>query len=77
MNTHSKEFKDHEIKGVYYENGKKVIYLKEGVKRKKFKEDLWNTEEILDSQLNKELIHYQKWERFYQIVMGEDDYENE
>lgn len=77
MQTHSKHFKDHEIKGISYENGKKVIHLKEGVKRKKFKEDLWNTEEVLDSQLNRELINYQKWEKFYKVVMGEDDYEND
>jgi hypothetical protein len=77
MNTHSKNFKDHEIKGVSYdENGKKVIYLKEGVRRKKFKDDVWD-EEILESHLNQELINYNKWEQFYSKVLGLDDYEND
>lgn len=74
MQTKSKYFKDSEIRGVLPDGS---IYLKTGVRRKKFKEDLWNTEIVLDSQLNHELINYQKWDEFYKTILGEDDYENE
>lgn len=77
MQTKSKHFKDHEIKGVTYEDGKKVIHLKDGVRRKRFKEDMFVTELTLSSQLNHELINYEKWENFYKVIMGEEDYENE
>jgi len=34
MNTYSKNFKDYQIKYVTYEDGKKVIHLKMGVKKR-------------------------------------------
>lgn len=77
-NTISKNFKDSEIKGVMYIDGKKVLYLKEGVKRRKYIEETLNVDEsILETHINKQLINYQKWEKFYKRIIGVDDYSND
>lgn len=77
-NTISKNFKDSEIKGVMYIDGKKVLYLKEGVKRRRYIEDTIGVDEsILESHLNTQLLNYQKWEKFYKRIIGVDDYANE
>lgn len=69
--TISKNFYDIEIKGVMYLNGKKVIYLKSGVKR------LWRfTDHILESKMdhiNYHLIYKDKYERYYKEIVGSED----
>ncbi len=71
MQTKSKHFKDHEIKGILPDGS---IYLKEGVKRKYYNDTL--KEDMLEPHINEELIAYQKAELYYKYVEGADDYEN-
>ena len=76
MNTHSKNFKDHQIKGISYdENGKKVLYLKEGVVKKRF----WEAREWdeLESHINYDLINFEKAEKYYKYIEGMEDYERD
>ncbi len=54
----SKNFKDEEILGITIEDGKKVVYLKQGVKRS-YKYDYLKEEDI--SHLNHELLAYQRY----------------
>lgn len=67
-------FKESEIIGYLYIDGKKVTYLKQGVKRKRFNDSL--DPEQLEPHLNQELINYQKGEYFHKVIMGKDDFEN-
>jgi hypothetical protein len=67
-------FKEKEILGYLIIDGRKVTYLKEGVKRKKFNDNL--EPDQLEPHLNQELINYTKAEYFHKVVMGEDDFEN-
>lgn len=53
----SRYFTKDEIKGITYENGKKVIHLKEGVRRNPSYETLFEKDM---NQLNNELISYEK-----------------
>ncbi len=77
MKTLSNNFYNDEIKGILDVDGQKVIYLKEGVKRRRYIEDMSTPlPEELDSQLNTELLNFQSMEKFYKIVMGLDDYED-
>jgi len=71
MNTKSKHFKDHEIKGVLPDGS---IYLKEGVKRKFYNDTL--RPDMLEPHINQELLVYQKAELYYKYIEGADDYEN-
>lgn len=67
----SKYWLDHEIKGIMYINGIKVIYLKPHVKR------LWRyNDHLLENRmdhLNKQLIAAKNIERFYKEVLGQDE----
>lgn len=74
MQEISKNFKNNEIKGTINVDGKKVIYLKEGVKRKYYNDSI--DPEELESHLNQELLVYQKAEKYYKYIEGTDDYEN-
>jgi hypothetical protein len=66
MQTISKNFKDHEIKGVSYdENGNKVIYLKEGVRRKRYNDHL-NDDEM--HHINEQVIFLEKINKFYLLT---------
>lgn len=69
--TQSKHFFDHEIKGVTYIDGKKVIYLKPNVKR------LWQfNDHLYDTQmdhLNKRVIAVKNLEYFFKNIMGMDE----
>lgn len=77
-NTISKNFQDHEIKGVMYIDGKRVLYLKDGVKRKWYPEDMGNpSPHRMEPHLNMELIRYERHKKFYEEVLGIDDYTNE
>lgn len=73
--TYSKHFFDHEIKGITYVDGKKVIYLKTGVKRQwRYNDHL--IEEHMD-HLNKALLMLKGIEDYYKKVVGIDDFEKD
>lgn len=72
MQTKSKNFKDHEIKGIL-PNGS--IYLKMGVKRKRFNDSI--DPDQLESHINYDLINFEKAEKYYKYVEGKDDYERD
>lgn len=76
MNTHSKNFRDNQIKGVTYdENGKKILHLKEGVVKKRFYEVMpWDQ---LEEHINYDLINFEKAEKYYKYIDGNDDYERD
>lgn len=76
-NTISKNFKDSEIKGVMYIEGKKVLYLKEGVKRRFYKNDLprWAMEN--PSHINHLLVFFKKYEDTIKMLYGGDDFSTE
>ena len=72
--THSKHFFDHEIKGVMYIDGRKVIYLKPHVKR------LWKySDHLLENNMdhiNKNLLNQKNLELYMKYIVGQDDFEN-
>lgn len=72
--TISKNFFDDEIKGVLEINGRKVIYLKERVVRKRYWD--WCNDTFL-SHLNQELINQERIEKYYKEIVGIDDWANE
>lgn len=83
-NTISKNFKDSEIIGVLYipvdENcpgsseQRKVLYLKTGVKRRKYNDDLGTGEYF--EQLNQTLIAQEAREKVMKLLYGGDDFED-
>ena len=76
--TISKHYYDYQIKGVLYIDGRKVLYLKPGVKNKFYPEDIGvPSVYALEPHINQDLINYQSWENFYKQIMGVDDYGNE
>lgn len=75
-NTISKNFKDSQIKGILYIDGRRVLYLKDGVKKKWYPEDIDNPSiYILESHINKELVSYQSQIKFMEL-MGIESWEN-
>lgn len=75
-NTISKNFRDSQIKGVLTIDGRKVLYLKDGVKKKWYAEDVNNPSVYkLESHLNHELISYQSRKKFME-VMGFEDWDS-
>jgi len=73
MNDNSKHFSESEIKGYMMIDGKKVVYLKEGVIRKKYNDHL-KGDEI--PHINQELVNFESYDFFYKKIMGVDDFEN-
>lgn len=71
MQTKSKNFKDHEIRGILPDGS---IYLKTGVKRKNYNDELYDDNM---QHLNQELLIMKSWEDFYRKVVGVDDFSNE
>jgi len=69
MKTKSKHFKDHEIKGILPDGS---IYLKDGVTRKRYNDSIQPDD--LDSQINYELLNFQKAEKYYKYIEGMEDY---
>lgn len=67
----SKNFKDTEIIGFLLVNGKWVVYLKEGVRRRRYVE---NPEFENFTQINQELINYELWQEYYKVILGVDDF---
>jgi len=69
--THSKHFFDHEIKGITYINGKKVIYLYPHVKRNwKYNDHL--LEDVMD-HLNQRVIAVERLQYFFKHILGTDE----
>ena len=75
MRTISQNFNDNQIKGVLMIDGKRVLYLKTGVKKKFYNDDLGNGEFF--PQLNQDLINYEKAKEHKKAIFGEEDFENE
>jgi hypothetical protein len=73
MNDNSKHFSESEIKGYMMIDGKKVVYLKEGVIRKRYNDHL-KGDEI--PHINQELVNFESYDFFYKKIMGVDDFEN-
>jgi len=70
----SLNFRKHEIIGYMYIDGKRVTYLKMGVKRKHFNDNI--DPDLLEPHLNQILINFEKGEYFHKVIMGEEDFEN-
>lgn len=73
-NNLSKNFSDDEIKGVLYIEDRKVLYLKTGVKRRNFNDDLGTGEHF--EQLNQILIANELREKVMKVLYGGDDFED-
>ena len=73
MKDNGTPFRDEEIKGYMEINGRRVIYLKEGVTRKRYNDHL-KGDEI--PHVNQELINFESYDFFYKKIMGIDDFEN-
>lgn len=71
MQNQSKNFKNHEIKGILPDGS---TYLKTGVKRKRFNDEFKDDEQHL---INQELINYEKYLYFLKEIEGKDDFEND
>lgn len=72
MRTKSKNFKDHEIRGILPDGS---IYLKDGVTRKRYNDSI--QPEDLDPQINYDLINFEKAEKYYKYIEGMEDYERD
>ena len=72
-NELNKHFSESEIKGYMMIDGKKVLYLKEGVIRKRYNDHL-KGDEI--PHINQELVNFESYDFFYKKIMGVDDFEN-
>lgn len=69
----SKHFKPEEIIGYLTIDGRKVTYLKQGVKRNpRYQDHL--IEDMMD-HLNHSIIWIKRWEEYYRKVVGIDDFE--
>lgn len=69
--TQSKNWFDHEIKGITYVDGKKVIYLVSSAKRQwKYNDHL--LEEHMD-HLNKRVIAIERLQWFFKNILGTDE----
>lgn len=72
--TQSKHWFDHEIKGITYVDGKKVIYLKPQAKR------LWKYNDHLVEEhmehLNQKVLAVERLQWFFKNIMGIDEPEN-
>lgn len=68
-------FKENEILGYTYIEGKRVTVLKQGIKRiRKYYSVL---EEDDMGQLNQEIIHLQRYSEYLKRVVGIDDFDEE
>lgn len=70
----SKNFKAHEIIGYLTIDGRKVTYLKTGVKRQLKHQDHLNQNAM--HLLNHQLVNFEKYKEFLSRVMGLEDFEN-
>ena len=77
MRTLSKNFYDDEIRGIVEVDGKRVLYLKDNVRRRRYIEEMYEDPNEIDSQINKELTQRELREKFYKEVLGLEDYKEE
>lgn len=77
MRTLSKNFYDDEIRGIVEVDGKRVLYLKTNVRRRRYIEEMYEDPNEIDSQINKELIQRELREKFYKEILGLEDYKEE
>lgn len=70
----SKIFKPEEIIGYVEVDGKKVVYLKQGVKRNP---NYYSPQEPEGQHINQSLVWLKRWEQYYKKVVGIDDFEKE
>jgi hypothetical protein len=67
-------FKQSEVIGYTYIDGRRVTVLKPGVKRKRYFDDI--DPDRLESHINEIIVNQKKWEMYYKLIIGEDDFEN-
>lgn len=73
-NTISKNFRDDQIKGVMYINGRKTLYLKEGVTNCHHNDIL--SDDVMN-QINPVIIFLDRYEEVITKLYGGDDFEDE
>jgi len=76
-NTISKNFDDSEIIGVMQVDGRRTLYLKQGVKRRLYKSDLSRDSYYHPDQVNHLLIFFKKYEETVKMMYGGDDFSTE
>lgn len=76
-NTISKNFKDSEIIGVLQVDGRRTLYLKQGVKRRFYATDLSRDSYYHPDQVNHLLVYFKKYEEMMKIMYGGDDFSEE
>ncbi len=69
LKTLSKSYFNDEIKGILADG---TIYLKEGVKRKRYNDSI--DPDQLESHINYDLINFEKAEKYYKYIEGMEDY---
>jgi hypothetical protein len=69
----SKNFKPEEIKGYLEIDGKQVVYLKTGVKRLKYNDDLGVGDHF--EQMNQTMISNELREKVIKLLYGGDDFD--
>ena len=72
-NNLSKNFRDDQIKGVLEIDGKKVLYLKEGVRKKSYGDHL---DDRQMDHINHIIIHFERYEELMKVLYGGDDFED-
>lgn len=72
-NNISKNFRDDQIKGILEIDGKKVLYLKEGVRKKSYGDHLDDNQ--MD-HINHTMIYFERYEELMKQLYGGDDFEN-
>ena len=65
----SKNIKDKGNRGILPDGS---IYLKDGVTRKRYNDSIQPDD--LDSQINYELLNFEKAEKYYKYIEGMEDY---
>lgn len=68
-------FKKEDIIGYIMIDGRKVTYLKEGIRTKQL-EPIQDPDK-LECHINEELVNYERYESFYRDILGLQDWSNE
>lgn len=74
MKEKSYHFKDKEIIGFTYIDGKRVTVLKMGVRRRRCYD--YSLSDLLMPNINQSLMAVEKWEKFKKEIMGDDEFED-
>lgn len=72
-NNLSKNFRDDQIKGILEVDGRRTLYLKEGVRKKSYGDHLDDTQ--MD-HINHVLIYFERYEELMKLLYGGDDFED-